>query len=262
MRKTYSVGAKLVAALTSATFAGMACSTAPDSPLDDVGDRSVTMRVWLNAPNDSGAREMTELPSSSFLLAEFPSWERALIVDSVETYDIESAREGAEIVVPLNTGETATLVRTGDRLELASFTGEDDGTSELPRGAVKSVRMLDDGIEVFLDGSGSPDPDAIIRVSGIEDLEREQSVLVTALALQTLVVSLEDGEQVLPHIGVILAAIAAVVTVSWLALCTGTVTTCVNRCKQRNGFEVKCGGLKVSWPLSIEISGGFSCRCL
>jgi hypothetical protein len=261
MKKTYSVGAKFVAVLTSVAFAGMACTAGTDSPLDDVADRSVTVQLWINAPDESGAKQLTELPSSSFLLGEFPSWERALVVDGEDTYDAESVRQGTEIVVPLNTGEMATLIREGDRLVLASFTGEDDGTSQLPRGAVSSVRMLPDGIEIFLDGSVDAEPDSIVRLSGIEDLEQEQRAIVTALAMQTLVVSLEDGEQ-LPPVPVILAAIAAVVAVGWMALCGVSVANCISRCQTRNGFEVKCGGLKVSWPLSIEISGGFSCRCL
>jgi hypothetical protein len=262
MKKTYSMAAKFVATMTSVTFAGMACSTGPESPIDeDVGDRTVTLQLWFNAPNESGVREMTQLPSSSFSLAEFPAWERALVVDGAETFDAESVRQGSQIVVPLNTGETATLVRNGDRLELASFTGEDDGTSELPRGAVKAVRMLPDGIDIFLAGSDDNEADSVVRLSGIEDLEQEQRALVTALALQALVLSLEDGEQ-LPPVAFILAAIAAVVTIGWMTLCGATVADCVYRCQGRNGFSVNCAGLKVSWPLSVEIGGGFSCRCL
>ncbi|HTE56744.1 MAG TPA: hypothetical protein VK698_38085 [Kofleriaceae bacterium] len=260
MKRTYSLAAKLVAGLTAVAFTGMGCTAGQDPGGADPGARQVTVQVWTNLPDESGTRQMQDFGSSGFLLDDFASWERALVVDGVETTDLATIRRGNQIVVPLDTGETATLVRRGDRLELDSFTGADDGASELPRGAVHAVRLLPAGFEVFLTGSTSDAPDTVVKLSGIEDLDAEQSALVAALALEAMLVSLEDGEQIAPAIAI--AIIAAIVGAAWLALCGGLAWECAYRCSGWPGFQTQCAGVTVSVnPTNVQVGGGYSCRC-
>ncbi len=194
MKKTHCMKSKFVAALTAVGLASLGCaSSAEDSPISgDPGDRQVTAEVLMNLPDESGARTVKPLGSETFALADYASWDRALVVNGVETHDLAALRSGSEIVVPLNTGETATLVRRGDRLELESFTGEDDGAGESPRGAVGAVELLPAEYHVYLAGSDGSAPDTMVRLSGVEDLPEEAADLVTALALQTLLSTLED----------------------------------------------------------------------
>ncbi|HKE19862.1 MAG TPA: hypothetical protein VKB80_33530 [Kofleriaceae bacterium] len=263
MKKTYSVASKLCAMLTAAGVIGLGCTAAQDSDRggDDPGSRAVTMEVWTNLPDDSGVRTLTRMGTNTATLDDMLSRERSFVIDGGESSDLARVRSGAEIVVPLNTGETATLVRKGDRLELASFTGDDDGAGDLPRGAVQAVRLLDDGIEVFLSGSDGTDPDTIVHMSGIEDLDAERAALVTSLALDTILVSLEDSEQIAPAVAI--AIIAAIVGSTWLFICGGLAWHCADQCQNANGFETQCAGLTVTVdPPGAQIGGGYSCRCL
>jgi hypothetical protein len=216
--------------------------------------------MWTNLPDESGVRTMTQLGSETAMLDELVSADRQLVVDGVESTDLALLRSGSEIVVPLNTGETATLARKGDRLELVSFTGEDDGTGDVPRGAIEAVRMLDDGIEVFLSGSDASGPDTIVRVSGVEDLDPERQALVTSLALDTILVSLEDTEQIAATVAV--ALIAAALGVVWMGVCGALTWHCAIKCENSNGFAVGCAGLTVNAnPFSVTVGGGYSCTC-
>jgi hypothetical protein len=261
MRKTYSVASKLVAMMTAAGVVGLGCTAGQDQDRGgDPGAREVTMEVWTNLPDDSGTRTMTRMGANTSTLDELLKGERGFVVDGGESSDLARVRSGSEIVVPLNTGETATLVRKGDRLELASFTGDDDGAGDLPRGAVHAVRLLDDGFEVFLSGSQSTDPDTIVRLSGIEDLDAERSALVTSLALATMLVSLEDTEQIVPVVAI--AIIAAIVGSAWLAICGGLAWYCADHCQNFNGFATECAGVTVTTtPPGVTVGGGYSCRC-
>jgi len=263
MKKTYSMSNKFVAALTAVGLASVGCaSSAEDTPIaGDPGDRQVTAEVLMNMPDETGARTVKPLGSETFALADYASWDRALVVDGVETHDLAALRSGSEIVVPLNTGETATLVRRGDRLELESFTGEDDGAGESPRGAVGAVELLPAEYHVYLAGSDGSAPDTMVRLSGVEDLPEEAADLVTALALQTLLSTLEDQEQIAPAVAI--AAIAAVVAAGWLTICGQFAFDCATQCEAYAGFETQCAGLTVSLePVTVVAGGGYSCRCL
>lgn len=260
--RTYSLKCKVIAALTAVGLVGLGCAGgAEDAAVEaDPGSREVTMEVWINVEDESGARTMTSMGSNAASLDEIQPGSRALVIDGTETSDLGRVRSGNEIVIPLNTGETATLQREEDRLTLVSFTGEDDGTSDLPRGAVEAVRMLDDGIEVYLSGSTGDEPDSIVRVSGLEDLDAERSVLITALALDHVLVSLEDAEQLIPAIaiGSILGRMGAV----WAATCGSLLAYCAWHCVDWPGFAVECGAAKVTWePLSVDFTFGFGCTC-
>jgi hypothetical protein len=262
MKRTHSVGTKVVAMMTAVGLVGLGCAGHDPGPDDDPGAREVTVDVFTNLPDESGTRRLQQMGSDSFRLDEVPDWQRALLVDGEETYDLAGVRDGAEIVVPLNTGDTATIARRGDRLELVSFTGDDDGSGDLPRGAVSAVRLLPDQFEVFLSGSGSSEPDTIVKLSGIEDLTAESRALVLSLALDTLLVSLEDAEQGIPVL-VAIAIIAAVVGSAWLAVCGGLAWECATRCQNASGFETTCANVKVTInPTSVQVGSGYSCRCL
>ncbi len=261
MNRKYSRGTKMVAGLTSIAFAAMGCAAQDGAPGVEAGEREVTMEVWTNLADESGTRKLQQLGTSSFALGEYAGWERPFTVDGGESTDLSSVADGAEMVVPLNNGETATLVRRADRLELVSFTGEDDGSSELPRGAVSAVRMLPDGIEVFLAGSGSKEPDTIVRLSGIDDLDQERSALIESLTLSSLLVSLEDQEQIAAVVAI--AIIVAVVGSAWMAVCGGLAWECAYRCEASNGFETQCASLTVKVnPTEVQVGGGYGCRCL
>jgi hypothetical protein len=260
MKRTFSLKTKLVACTTTVAFAAMGCGAGQDSA-EDPGAREVTMEVLTNVADDSGARQMQSFGTTTLTLDEFPSWTRSFVIDGGESTDLGQVRDGAEIVIPLNTGETATVRREGDRFELVAFTGEDDGTAELPRGAVSAVRMLDSEIQVFLSGGAGDQPDTIVRLSGIDDLDQERAALVTALALNALLVSLEDGEQIVPAVAI--AIIAAIVGAAWLALCGGLAWECAYRCQNYAGFQTQCAGVTVNInPTSVQVGGGYSCRCL
>ena len=262
MRKTYSLTSKLIAMLTATGLVGLGCAGAGDPDQGgDPGAREVTMEVWTNLPDDSGRRTLTRMGTNTVTLNDLLTGERELVIDGAQSSDLARLRSGGEIVVPLNTGETATLVRTGDLLELVSFTGDDDGAGDLPRGAVEGVRMLDDGIEVFLSGQEGSDPDTIVRLSGIEDLDAERAVLVTSLALDTILVSLEDTEQIAPAVAI--AIIAAIVGAAWLAICGGLAWHCASQCQHANGFETQCAGVTVTVnPPGATVGGGYACRCM
>jgi len=261
MQRTYSLTSKVIAALTAMGLAGLGCTSGDPEAAGDPSDRQVTLDVWTNVPDESGERELMEMGTTDTTLGELMSSGRTLMVDGFETQDLSAVRAGDEIVVPLNTGDTATLTRKADRLELTSFTGEDDGTDELPRGAVGAVRLLPDGVDVFLSGSQGSDADTIMRVSGLEDLEAERSALVTSLALDALLVSLEDGEQIPPAVAI--AIIGGLVGSFWLGICGWTAWDCAHQCENNAGFEVHCAGITVSVnPPGVHTSGGFDCRCL
>lgn len=261
MKRTFSLKTKLVACTTAVAFAAMGCSAGQDAGSDDPGAREVTMEVLTNVADESGVRHLQSFGATQLTLDEFPSWTRAFVIDGGESYDLDRVRDGVEIVIPLNTGETATIRRDGDRLELVDFTGEDDGTAELPRGAVSSVRMLSSEIQVFLSGSTGAEPDTIVKLSGLDDLDQERTALVTALALNALLVSLEDGEQIAPAVAI--AIIAAIVGAAWLALCGGLAWECAYRCSNYAGFQTQCAGVTVNInPTSVQVGGGYSCRCL
>ena len=260
MKRTYSLAAKIVAASTALSFAGIGCTAGQDGELDP-GARTVTLEVFTNVPGEDGARQMQPFGTTELALGDFQTWERSFVVDGGESSDLADLRTGTRIEVPLNTGETATLVRRGDRLELQSFTGADDGAGELPRGAVRAVRMTTAGIEIFLAGSSGPDPDTVVNLVGIDDLGAEKTALVGALALDALLVSLEDGEQIAPAIAI--AIIAAIVGGAWLAVCGGLAIDCSYRCANNAGFQTQCAGVTVSVnPTSVTVGGGYSCRCL
>jgi hypothetical protein len=263
---TYSMPSKLIAMLTAVGLVGLGCSGAGEAdpavdPGVDPGTREVTTEVWTNIADESGARKLISMGAHTQTLDEAQPAPRELVIDGAESSDLARVQSGSEIVVPLNTGETAILARNGDRLELVSFTGEDDGTGDLPRGAVEAVRMLDEGIEVFLTGSAGDEPDTIVRVSGIEDLDAERAGLVTSLALDTLLVSLEDTEQWFNPTSVI-ALVAGALGVIWLETCAALLGYCAYNCFGGNGIEVKCGGVKVnSNPFSVEANLEYSCSC-
>jgi len=263
MKKIHSLKTKSVAVLTAFGLAAMGCaSSADETPAEgDPGARQVTLEVWTNVPDDTGARQMVEMGSETIALDDHVSGDRALVVDGVETNDLAALRDGSEIVVPLNTGETATLARQGDRLELVSFTGEDDGSGEVPRGAVRAVRMLAGEYQVFTAGSDGAEADIIVRLSGIEDLPRESEALVTALALQTLLASLEDQEQIPPAAA--WAIVVGIVAAGWLLICGATVWDCATRCESAAGFHVDCANLQVSVnpTFTMDIGDGFGCYC-
>jgi hypothetical protein len=260
MNRTYSLAAKLVAASTALSFVAMGCTAGQDGEIDP-GARSVTLEVFTNVPGEDGVRQMQPFGTTEFALDDFQTWERTFVIDGGESTDLAALRTADRIEVPLNTGETATLVRRGDRLELDSFTGTDDGAGELPRGAVQAVRMAPGGIEIFLAGSSGPDPDTVVNLIGIDDLGAEKTALVSALALDALLVSLEDGEQIAPAIAI--AIIAAIVGSAWLAVCGGLAIDCSYRCANNAGFETQCAGVTVSVnPTSVTVGGGYSCRCL
>ncbi len=261
MRKTYSLASRFIAALTAAGVVGLGCTTTQDGgPEAEPGAREVTLEVWTNLPDDSGTRRLTRMGTSASTLDELMTAERTFVVDGGETTDLARLRTGSEIVVPLNTGETATLVSKGDRLELASFTGEDDGAGDLPRGAVEAVRFLPDGIEVFLSGSGGDEADTIVRVSGLEDLDAERGSLLTSLALDTILVSLEDTEQIYPAVAI--AIIVGIVGGAWLAICGGLAWYCADHCQYYRDFAVTCSGITVNVdPPGATFGGGYSCSC-
>lgn len=261
MKRTYSLTSKLIAALTAVGVAGLGCSTAEDDGAEAApGAREVTLEMWTNLPDDSGQRTLTRMGASTTTLDELMSSQRTFVVDGSETTDLARLRTGGEIVVPLNTGESATLVSEGDRLELAGFTGEDDGSSALPRGAVEAVRLLPDGIEVFLAGSDSDDADTIVRVSGLEDLDAERGALLISLALDTILVSLEDTEQIPPPVAI--AIIVGIVGGVWLGICGSLAWYCADHCQYNNGFKVECAGISVSVdPPGATFGGGYSCTC-
>ena len=262
MKKICSLETKLVAVVTALGLVGMGCASSEEAPQEgDPGARQVTLEVLASVPDDTGARQLQEMGSETIALDEYTSWDRALVVDGVETNDLASLRQGSEIVVPLNTGESATLARRGDRLELVSFTGEDDGSGEVPRGAVSAVRMLAGEYQVFTAGSDGADPDMIVRLAGLEDLQQESDALVTALALKTLLASLEDQEQIAPAIA--WAIVVGIVAAGWLAICGGTVWDCANRCESSPGFHVDCANLQVSVEptFTLNIGDGFGCYC-
>jgi len=261
MKREHSLASKMIAIMTATGVVGLGCSAHESGADGDPGSREVTMEVWTNLPDESGERKMLSMGTSTSTLDEMVSAERDFVIDGGESSDLGRVRSGSEIVVPLNTGDTATLVRKGDRLELVSFTGDDDGNGDLPRGAVEAVRLLDDGIEVFLSGSQGPDADTIVRLSGIEDLDAERSALVTSLALETILVSLEDTEQIAPAVAI--AIIAAIVGGAWLAVCGGIAWYCAYECAGGNGFEVQCAGVTVTInPPGANVGGGYSCRCM
>jgi hypothetical protein len=258
--RTYSLPSKVIAMLTAVGLVGLGCTGAEDpDPGADPGSREVSLEVSTNVEDENGARSMARMGTDTATLDELQK-PRTLVIDGAESSDLARVRSASEIVVPLNTGETATLARHEDRLELVSFTGEDDGAGDLPRGAVEAVRMLDEGIEVFLTGSTGDEPDTIVRVSGIEDLDAERSALVTSLALDTILVSLEDTEQIPPPVAI--AMIAAALGAFYMAICGALMWECANKCEYWTGWETDCGDFHVkTTPFSIDVNMDAGCRC-
>ncbi len=262
MKKTYSRASKLIVILTATGLIGLGCAAEQDPEAGgDPGSREVTLEVLSNLPDEGGVRKLVSLGSDTALMDDLMMLERPFVIDGDETRDLTRVRTGSDIVVSLNTGESATLRRSGDRLELASFTGEDDGEGDMPRGAVEAVRMLDGGIELFLSGSEGSEADTIIRLSGIEDLDAERGALVTSLALDSILVSLEDTEQISPPVAI--ALIAAYMGQVWMTTCGSLTAFCDWKCWSYRSFDVGCAGLTVSAdPFSITLGGGYSCTCI
>ena len=262
MKKTYSRTSKIIALLTATGVIGLGCASEEGPSADtDPGSREVTLEVLSNMPDDAGVRKLTSLGSDVALVNELMMLERPFVIDGEETSDLTRVRTGTEIVVELNTGETATLRRTDDRIDLVDFTGEDTGESDTPRGAIESVRLLDSGIEVFMAGSQGSDPDTIVRMSGIEDLDAERRALVTSLALDTILATLEDTEQLNPV--AIIALVAAYLGSVWFASCGSLTSYCAWKCWAYRSFDVGCAGLTVSAePFNVTLGGGYSCTCI
>ncbi|MDQ3338973.1 MAG: hypothetical protein M4D80_27735 [Myxococcota bacterium] len=261
MQRTTRLGTKLIAGVTAMMFAGTACTQSSTEGTTSEA-REVTVEVWTQVADESGVRQLESVGSSKLGLDEI-TFDRAVIIGGLEkTTNLMKIPSGSTFVVPLNTGETATVLRTADGVELVSFTGPQQGTAELPRGAVKSVRLLADGFELFMKDSKSTTADTVIELQGLEKLGVERDHVVGALALQSLLMSLEDTEQLSPPVAI--ALIAAAVAWVWFATCGSFVTYCAYKCWAWPNQETQCAGLTVksgNSGLDITLGGGYSCRC-
>jgi hypothetical protein len=254
MQRTTTLGTKLIAGVTLLAFGAVACTQQAAT----TETREVTVETWRAG---DGA---PELWSSSTVPIDEIEFARKVIVDGTpSTVGLAAIPTNTTFDVPLNNGETATLKKIGDRVELVSFTGPRMTEASTPRGTVKAVELQEDGYALFYDGSSSTKPDILIEVPDLERLgATERAQVVNALALQTLLISLEDVEQTPAHI--VMAILVAVVGLAWLWTCYDTAQSCAERCEDYAGWESTCLDLLVVWNgdgLSVGGSGPYSCRC-
>jgi hypothetical protein len=240
--------------VVSAAFLAQAVScAASDSGDAALSDRVVqTVLTGQYVDPESGELTSVTIAQDEFALGEYQWQERELMVDGARTLELDGIHTGTEIVVPLRGGGSMTLHRTGDVLEIVNVeTNASYDSAKLPR-----VRVGQSFVEVV----GAEDASVLVDVQGVEDLPDVERALATSLALDILLASVEDVDQVAP--AVIIAAVAAVVGAAWLAACGVTLGTCVNRCGEE--FEVRCGFLDVDvdFPhVSVGGSFSFSCKC-
>ena len=260
MQRMTSVTTKLIAGVTAMTFASVACTQQSTTTPPEA--RELTVEVWSHVEDESGLRQLESIGSSKLALDDV-ELERTIILDGTEVRtNLAKITAGSTFDVPLNTGETATVRRTADGVELVSFTGPQEGTPELPRGAVKSIRLLADGFEMVLKDSPTPEATTVIKLHGLDNAGDKRDLVRDALALQSLLISLEDTEQLSPPVAI--ALIAAAVTAAWFTSCGALVTYCAWKCWAWPNMETQCAGLKVKSGdsgLDIELGGGYSCRC-
>ena len=261
MQRTTRLGTKVIAGVTAMMFAATACSQQSGTETSEA--REVTVEVWSHMDDESGLRQLQSIGSSKLSLDDI-DFERAVIIDGAKaTTNVMKIPAGSTFVVPLNNAETATVKRTADGVELVSFTGPQEGTKELPRGAVKAIKLLPDGFELFMkDSPDSTKADTVIKLQGLDELGADRDQVVGALALQSLLMSLEDTEQLSPPVAI--ALIAASVAYVWFASCGGLVSYCAYKCWAYPNMETQCAGLTVKGGnsgVSIRVGGGYSCRC-
>ena len=251
MQRTTTFGTKLIAGLTLFAFGTIACTQQATT----TETREVTVETWRTG------EQAPELWSSSTVPVDELTFARKVIVNGVtSTVGLADIPANTTFDVPLNNGETATLRKTADRVELVSFTGPRETEAKAPRGTVKAVQIQDDGYALYYDGSSSDKPDILIKVPDLGANER--AGVVNALALQTLLISLEDVEQTPVH--VVMAILVGVVALAWLWTCYDTAQSCAARCEDYAGWESTCLDLLVVWNgdgLSVGGSGPYSCRC-
>lgn len=248
------IATKLIAGLTLVAFTTIACT---QQATETAEEKTITVAVSTQVEG-----KLESVGSSEMSLASL-ELERIVILDGVEqAANVMKIAAGKTFTVPLNTGERATVKRTSDGIELVSFTGpQEDIAEQLPRGAVTSIRMHAAKFELFLRDSKSTTADTVIEVGGLEAGDQRELV-VGALALQSLLISLEDTEQLNPVVAI--ALIAAAVTAVWFTTCGSFAAYCAYKCWAWPNQETQCAGLTVksgNSGLDITLGGGYSCRC-
>ena len=254
MQRTTTLGTKLIAGVTLLAFGTIACTQQATT----TETREVTVETWR-----AGDDQPPQLWSSSEVPLDQITFARKVIVDGVpSTVGLGKIPAGTTFDVPLNNGETATLRKTADRVELVSFTGPTTTEANAPRGTVKAVQIQDGGFALYYADSPNKTADILMKVPGIDKLgATEREAILDGLALQTLLFSLEDVEQAGGVVAI--AILVGLVSAAWLWICYDTAKSCADRCEYAWGFESSCGGLTITWgdSLGIELGGLYSCRC-
>jgi hypothetical protein len=207
--------------------------------------------------------KLESIGSSDMSLATL-ELERVIILDGVESItNVVKIAAGKTFDVPLNTGETAKVLRTADGIELVSFTGpQEDIAEQLPRGAVKTIHLHADKFELFMKDSKNTSADTVIQLHGLDTVGNQRDLVVGALGLQALLISLEDTEQLGP--GAVIALVAGAVAAAWFTSCGSLVAYCAYKCWAWPNMVTSCAGLNVkagNGGLDITLGGGYSCSC-
>lgn len=254
MQRTKTLETKLIAGLTLIAFASAACTMQAPTP---TASRQVTVETWR-----AGDQE-PELWSSSQLPLDEITYARRVVIDGVaSTIGLGTLPTDITFSVPLNTGETAMLRSSASRIELVSFTGPTEGPAGQPRGTVKAVELREDGFALFYADSRSTSADVLIKLPELAGMSAsERDAVIGALAVHSILLSLEDVEQ---YVWIAMAILIASVTISWMWICYDVAKSCAERCEDHSGWESSCGGLTVSWNgdgMGFETGGLYSCRC-
>lgn len=242
------------------TAGALGCEPADEASTVDHSQREFTAELFAYGEDETGKAGLQPLSAETFKLGDHRWLDREILVDGRATRSIDEMLAGTEIVVPLNDGGKLTLRRNGQLFESQALARPDSSEAV----EMRAFAIKDDAFELFRrDNADDSKPNAVMKISGLDDLAGVRRTLVATLALGTMLATLEDGENIAPAVAI--ALIAARVSVAWFRSCARSVTACAVRCARNRGFEVKCAVLKVKIDgggVSIRPTFGFGCKCL
>lgn len=259
-----SKATQATAMITLAVFTGttIGCTTPDDI---DEGSRQVTTEVTARVIGEGGSTQMLTLGTDTTTLGAHKWGTRRLIVDGQESFDVDSLYAATQLTIPLNDGRQLRMNREGNALRvLGVFDTRGERDVQAAQAPLKELRLGENTVELLRADNTDGMADIIMKISGIEDLGETRRTFIAGLAMTTLVATVEDGEHIGPAAAV--AIVAAVVGAAWMAACGALLWSAARACQNRNGFEVKCGGLDVDFKaprnVRVRFSWSFSRRCL